>query len=60
MKTNFKVVKPTDELNKVYNLIYSEKNTFIPVVNDHKLFGAIDATNLNEYIFLQSKLAKLA
>lgn len=60
MKTNFKVVKPTDELNKVYNLIYSEKNTFIPVVEDHKLFGAIDATNLNEYILLQSKLAKLA
>jgi Zn-dependent protease len=60
MKTNFKVVKPTDQLNKVYNLIYSEKNTFIPVIEDHKLYGAIDATNLNEYILLQSKLAKLA
>jgi len=60
MNTNFKVVKPTDDLNKIYNLIYSEKNTFIPVVEGHKLYGAIDATNLNEYILLQSKLAKLA
>lgn len=60
MKTNFKVVRPTEDLNKVYNLVYSEKNTFIPVVEDHKLYGAIDATNLNEYILLQSKLAKLA
>lgn len=57
MDTNFKTVSNTDNLKKIYRLIYSKKQPFIPVTNQGKLLGAIDATNLNEYIALQSKLA---
>lgn len=59
MKTDFRTVRSSDDLKKIYNLIYLEKNTFIPVVEDHKIMGVIDSTNLNEYIMLQSKLASL-
>ncbi len=57
MTVNFKTVKSTDDLKKVYRLIYGDKKSFFPVVENGKLLGAIDATNLNEYILLQSKLA---
>ncbi|TXE16732.1 CBS domain-containing protein [Psychroserpens burtonensis] len=56
MDTSFKTVKNTDDLKSIYHLIYSKKQKFIPVVRKGKLVGAIDATNLNEYILLQSKL----
>ncbi|MFT5847306.1 MAG: Zn-dependent protease/CBS domain-containing protein [Psychroserpens sp.] len=59
MDTNFKTVKNTDDLKSIYHLIYFEKQRFLPVVNQGKLVGAIDAINLNEYILLQSKLAYL-
>lgn len=57
MDTNFKTVKNTDDLKSIYNLIYRDKQSFVPVVRKGKLIGAIDAVNLNEYIVLQSKLA---
>ena len=57
MNANFKTVNPSDELKKAYKLIYSEKKSFFPVVEDGKLVGTIDATNLNEYILIQVKLA---
>lgn len=57
MDTNFKTVKDTDNLKTVYQLIHNSKQNLFPVVNKGKLIGAIDTTNLNEYILLQSKLA---
>ena len=57
MSTQFKTVKTTDNLKETYQLIQSEKRPFFPVVHEGCLAGAIDATNLNEYILLQSKLA---
>ncbi len=57
MSTHFKTVKSTDDLKETYQLIQSEKKSFFPVVDAGRLTGAIDATNLNEYIMLQSKLA---
>ncbi|GAA4810208.1 site-2 protease family protein [Litoribaculum gwangyangense] len=57
MDTNFKTVNNTDDLNNIYNIVFSEKKSFVPVLKDEKLVGVIDATNLNEYILLQSKLA---
>lgn len=57
MCENFKTVKSTDDLKDTYLLIQSEKKSFFPVVDDGHLVGAIDSTNLNEYIMLQSKLA---
>ena len=57
MDTNFKTVKTTDKLKTVYRLIFNDKQEFFPVINKGKLAGAIDPTNLNEYILLQTKLA---
>ncbi|MDU8885690.1 site-2 protease family protein [Yeosuana sp. MJ-SS3] len=56
METNFKTVQSTDNLNEVYTIIFSKKNSFLPVLKDEKLLGVIDATNLNEYILLQARL----
>ena len=57
METNFVTVENEDDLNKVYHLIFSKKQPFLPVIHQGKLLGAIDAINLNEYILLQSRLA---
>ena len=57
MNPNFKTVSPSDDLKKVFTLIYNEKKSFFPVIKNNKLTGAIDSTNLNEYILLQAKLA---
>ena len=56
MKQNFKIINSSDELKKVFYEIYNQKKSFFPVVEDDKLVGAIDSTNLNEYISLQAKL----
>lgn len=56
MDTTFKTVTSAENLRNTYQLIYSCKQDFFPVVNEGKLVGAIDATNLHEYILLQSKL----
>lgn len=57
MDTTFNTVKNTASLSKVYDVIFSEKKPFVPVLKEEKLIGVIDATNLNEYILLQAKLA---
>ena len=57
MDKNFKTVKDTDDLKTIYQLIFSNKQKLFPVIKNSKLIGGIDATNLNEYILLQSKLA---
>ena len=56
MNTSFKVVNGNDDLEKVYQLIHSQKNSFFPVLENGKLIGAIDAINLNEFILFQPKL----
>lgn len=57
MNINFKTVKPSDGLKKIYHLIHSEKNSFFPVIDNGNFVGVIDYINLNEYILLQAKLA---
>jgi predicted transcriptional regulator len=57
MDTNFKVLKSSDDLKKVYYMIQSKNKSFFPVVDNNKLIGAIDNINLNEYVLLQSKLS---
>lgn len=57
MDTTFKTVNYTHDLKDIYNTIFAEKITFIPVLKEEKLVGVIDATNLNEYILLQVKLS---
>lgn len=57
MKTKFKLLNNSDSLVDAYNLIVNKKNAFIPVLKDDKIAGVIDATNLNEFLLLQAKLA---
>jgi Zn-dependent protease len=57
MSTSFKTIKPNAHLKEIYNFVFAEKKSFIPVLNQEKLVGVIDATNLNEYILLQAKLS---
>lgn len=56
MNTSFKTFNSNDNLNKVYQLIHSQKNSFFPVLENGKLIGVIDAINLNEFILFQPKL----
>ena len=56
MDTEFEMVKSEDNFKHLYNIIYNGKQVLFPVIDEGKLVGAIDATNLNEYIALQSKL----
>jgi Zn-dependent protease len=56
MTTKFKVLQEKDDLKKVYELIFSESNSFFPVVKQDHLIGVIDSTNLNEYLLIQAKL----
>lgn len=56
MDTEFKTIKSTDQLQDVYELIYANKPLFLPVIDNGRLLGAIDAVNLNEFVLLQSKL----
>ena len=56
MKKKFKLLKHTDNLAEAYNLIMNKKDAFIPVLKDDKIAGVIDATNLNEFLLLQSRL----
>jgi len=57
MNTNFKTFKASDDLREAYQMINSSQKSFFPVVENERLIGAIDSTNLNEYILLQTKLA---
>ncbi|WP_100609887.1 site-2 protease family protein [Confluentibacter lentus] len=57
METTFKTVKDTDNLNDIYDIIFMEKKSFVPVIKEEKLVGVIDANNLYEYILLQTKLS---
>ena len=57
MDSNFETLNSSENLKDIYQLIVSNKQGFYPVVDNHKLVGAIDSTNLNEYILLQLKLA---
>lgn len=57
MKTSFKEIKFDNGLKDVLGLVEQRKEYFFPVVNNQQeLIGAIDMTNINEFILLQSKL----
>lgn len=57
METNFKCISQNAPLHDVLRLVESGKAQFYPVINNsEELVGAIDMTNLNEFILLQSRL----
>jgi len=48
------VVDASTEITKVLALIGKEKKSFFPVTENEKLIGAIDKTNISEFILLKS------
>jgi len=54
MTTSFDSVAPSDNLTDIYRLIQSKKKPFLPVTDGHQLFGAIDMTNINEFMVFKS------
>ena len=56
MSTAFHKINSNDDLKKTFRFISAERNSFFPVVENGRFVGAIDLTNLTEFIALQTKL----
>ncbi len=57
MKTSFQSLDETGDLKEFLPLISSQKQRFFPVINkDKRLVGAIDMTNLSEFLLLKANL----
>ena len=54
MQKKFKTVDVTTEIMKVLQMIGKEKNNFYAVVENGQLVGAIDTTNISEFILLKT------
>ncbi|WP_340202275.1 site-2 protease family protein [Ascidiimonas sp. W6] len=53
---NFKTIHPEDALPEVLRLITATKENFFPVLDKNTILGALDPTNLNEFILLTAKI----
>lgn len=47
-------IEASTELTRVLELMGTEKKNFFPVTEEGKLIGAIDRTNISEFILLQN------
>jgi Zn-dependent protease/CBS domain-containing protein len=54
MQTSFRTVEASSELQKVLEMVGSERASFFPVVENEKLIGAIDMVNISEFILLKA------
>ena len=54
MQSSFKAIDVLTELKKILDLIGKEKKSFFPVTKEGKLVGAIDMSNVSEFILLKS------
>ncbi len=54
MQKKFNTVDVSMEIIKVLQMIGKEKNNFYPVVENGQLVGAIDTTNISEFILLKT------
>lgn len=54
MQRKFKAVDVTTEIMKVLQSIRKEESDFYPVVENGQLVGAIDTTNISEFILLKT------
>ena len=56
MSREFDPVSPSDDLTEIYRKMQSKKKSFFPVIEGHRLLGAIDMTNINEFMIFKSSL----
>lgn len=59
MRKNFKTLGAHEDLKRFFDLVNSEKQRFFPVTNrDGGLLGAIDMTNVSEFLLFKAALIK--
>lgn len=56
MSREFDSVAPSDDLMDIYRKMQSPKASLFPVIENHHLVGAIDMTNINEFMIFKSSL----
>ncbi|MES2733813.1 MAG: site-2 protease family protein [Bacteroidota bacterium] len=56
METNFDTLEVNDSLTEVYANVQRKPNTSYPVMENNKLRGIIDLTNLKEFVMIRSAL----
>jgi len=56
MITDFDTVQVNDRLTEVYSNVQRKPNSFFPVLENKKLMGVIDRTNINEFVMIRSAL----
>jgi len=57
MNSNFDIINESDELTAIYRKMQSEQKSFFPVTDGNRLSGAIDRTNINEFMVFKSSVA---
>ncbi|MGD8747035.1 MAG: site-2 protease family protein [Balneolaceae bacterium] len=56
MVKDFDSVTASDDLADIYRKVHSSKKTFFPVIENGRLLGAIDLTNINEFMVFKSPI----
>ncbi len=56
MSRSFKTIHMDSDLKEIFKLINTEKRDFFAVIDDDILVGAIDLSNLSEFMLIQSNL----
>lgn len=57
MRTDFTVMRENGELKEFFEIVSKKKQRFFPVVNmENNLVGAIDMTNVSEFLLLENTL----
>lgn len=57
MSSNFDIIAETDELTEIYRKLQSGASSFFPVTDGSRLTGAIDRTNINEFMIFRSSVS---
>lgn len=57
MKTNFNTISEMEELNEFFVKVNATRQRFFPVTDyNNNILGAIDVTNVSEFLMLKTQL----
>ena len=56
MSSKFDIIRESEELTEVYRKMQSAQKSFYPVTDGDRLTGAIDRTNVNEFMVFKSSV----
>lgn len=56
MNRSFKTIEESSEIKDIFSFIKKDRKNFFPVTRNQKLVGAIDMSNIGEFILIQSNL----